>query len=203
MIRGDLTQQGSRITVEHLDTAPVRSRVQAGSDFRLGDPGWMSDARCGGRTLTRTELRAECRQCTVTQECLEYAVHHGISFDVWGGYAPEERKRAFPEVDTNSVISNRRGERSGRIYIVRMGDYVKAGFTTRALARRLVDVRRVHPDRTCAAPEVVLHTSSGSIADERHLHADLALFRVVVPGQREWYRYCPELVEVVADLRAA
>lgn len=42
------------------------------------------------------EAKSVCGRCPVTQECLEYALAHesgGLRFGVWGGLAPEERRR--------------------------------------------------------------------------------------------------------------
>ena len=34
-----------------------------------------------------------CRACGVRPECLDYALHHGERFGVWGGLSERERRR--------------------------------------------------------------------------------------------------------------
>lgn len=33
-----------------------------------------------------------CQQCTVREECLEYALENGEKYDVWGGLTSDERR---------------------------------------------------------------------------------------------------------------
>jgi WhiB family redox-sensing transcriptional regulator len=38
------------------------------------------------------DAKRVCRGCTVTADCLAYALDHGIEFGVWGGMSEEERR---------------------------------------------------------------------------------------------------------------
>jgi WhiB family redox-sensing transcriptional regulator len=38
------------------------------------------------------QAKAVCRQCTVTAECLEYAIKENQDTGVWGGLSEDERK---------------------------------------------------------------------------------------------------------------
>jgi WhiB family transcriptional regulator, redox-sensing transcriptional regulator len=63
---------------------------------------WQDDALCaqtdpeaffpekGGSTRAAKRV---CRACTVTAECLEYALEHDERFGIWGGFSERERRR--------------------------------------------------------------------------------------------------------------
>jgi WhiB family redox-sensing transcriptional regulator len=70
-------------------------------------PDWMLDAECtrakpelfypepAGRSVN--EAKAICARCTVTAECLAFALTHGeLHFGVWGGLSAKERQQLVP-----------------------------------------------------------------------------------------------------------
>jgi WhiB family redox-sensing transcriptional regulator len=70
-------------------------------------PDWMLDAECtrerpelfypepAGRSVT--EAKKVCARCSVTTECLAFALAHGeINYGVWGGLSVKERQRLVP-----------------------------------------------------------------------------------------------------------
>jgi WhiB family redox-sensing transcriptional regulator len=68
----------------------------------IGPEEWTKSALCaqtdpdlwfpekGGSTV---EAKRVCRNCTVTAECLEYALTHHEGYGVWGGLSEVERRR--------------------------------------------------------------------------------------------------------------
>lgn len=70
---------------------------------------WQGDALCaqtdpeaffpekGGSARV---AKAVCAQCTVRQECLEYALSHDTQYGVWGGLSPKQRQRIIEQKQT-------------------------------------------------------------------------------------------------------
>ena len=66
-------------------------------------PSWQARARCAKvedpdifhphRGESLLPARNVCHKCPVKQECLEFAVDERITYGVWGGMSPPERKR--------------------------------------------------------------------------------------------------------------
>ena len=63
---------------------------------------WMGEGRCRSYPpatffpsdgLGVDRARAICRECTVTEQCLEYALEMHIEHGVWGGCSERERRR--------------------------------------------------------------------------------------------------------------
>ena len=63
---------------------------------------WMSKANCkdmdtelffpdNGQTISKF-VREVCQSCDVRTECLNYALRHGLTDGMWGGYSPRERR---------------------------------------------------------------------------------------------------------------
>lgn len=66
------------------------------------EPDWMDQANCRGmdpdvwfpaRGESLARQRAICAACTVRDQCLEYALAHGMNHGVWGGQSERERRR--------------------------------------------------------------------------------------------------------------
>jgi WhiB family redox-sensing transcriptional regulator len=70
-------------------------------------PDWMHDAECtranpelfypepAGRSVD--QAKAVCARCTVTDQCLAFALEHGeIDYGVWGGLTVKERRQLVP-----------------------------------------------------------------------------------------------------------
>lgn len=63
---------------------------------------WAAEAKClqadpetffpekGGSTR---EAKRICSECTVRNECLEYALDHDEKFGIWGGLSERERRK--------------------------------------------------------------------------------------------------------------
>ncbi len=63
---------------------------------------WATEAKClnadpdvffpekGGSTR---EAKRICAECTVRDECLEYALEHDERFGIWGGMSERERRK--------------------------------------------------------------------------------------------------------------
>lgn len=66
------------------------------------DKSWQDYANCLGvdpdlffpeRGASTREAKEVCRGCTVSHECLEYALLNGEKFGIWGGKSERERRR--------------------------------------------------------------------------------------------------------------
>lgn len=69
------------------------------------DENWRLDAACIGQVTDlfypepgtkgaakqANEIKSFCRICTVSEDCLEYALKNEEDFGIWGGYTPKER----------------------------------------------------------------------------------------------------------------
>lgn len=64
------------------------------------DDSWRLDAACIGmdhlffvdRGESTRPAKAICKECPVTQECLDYALATGAHHGIWGGLAERERR---------------------------------------------------------------------------------------------------------------
>lgn len=69
------------------------------------DPAWYELAACQGEgwagffdTQEPVPAQEICAQCQVRARCLKFAIDEGITYGVWGGLTPEQRRRArFPK----------------------------------------------------------------------------------------------------------
>ena len=69
------------------------------------DTSWFEKALCKGTSTSlfflderkhiaeTKEAKEVCSQCSVTKECLKYAMEAPIEFGIWGGLTPRERWR--------------------------------------------------------------------------------------------------------------
>jgi WhiB family redox-sensing transcriptional regulator len=64
-------------------------------------PLWQDDANCAGlagdlffpeRGESTREAKAICDDCTVSAECLEYALANSIKHGIWGGLSERQRR---------------------------------------------------------------------------------------------------------------
>ncbi len=64
-------------------------------------PAWIAEANCRGldvnlffppRGTSTTEAKAVCAACTVTTECLAYALDNYESWGTWGGKSERQRR---------------------------------------------------------------------------------------------------------------
>lgn len=108
---------------------PVEVLVRA---FERAD--WMSQRSCGNvpaewffptRGEDTTQAKAICAECSVRQECLDYAVRNGEKFGIWGGTSERERRnirrqrgirfsnngRGVAECGTNAGYMRHRGRK--------------------------------------------------------------------------------------------
>ncbi len=79
-------------------------------------------------------------------------------------------------------------EGHGSIYVVRLGNRIKIGFTTN-VTQRFREIPH----------EEVIGTFRGSTADEKRLHKKFESHRIV----REWFNDCPEIRDYFAAKLAA
>lgn len=75
-----------------------------GADEPVPDGSWRDDAACLGldpdlffptdTSPERADLaRAVCADCTVTEECLDYAIATNQRWGIWGGTSDRDRRR--------------------------------------------------------------------------------------------------------------
>lgn len=61
---------------------------------RDSDPGVFFPIGTTGPALDQIAIaKSICAQCTVREECLQYALESNQEAGVWGGYAEDERRR--------------------------------------------------------------------------------------------------------------
>ena len=77
----------------------------AGMHLRTPRPGWRAQAACSdladgpfaGQQVFSSEseqsAREVCQGCAVREECLTFALAHGVRQGIWGGFNHEERRR--------------------------------------------------------------------------------------------------------------
>jgi WhiB family redox-sensing transcriptional regulator len=67
-----------------------------------GPPGWHAYANCLNvdpdtffpeRGASLAEAKEVCRNCVVSDACLDFAITNHERFGVWGGASPRERRR--------------------------------------------------------------------------------------------------------------
>lgn len=73
-----------------------------------GDTTWMSRGACRNHSRdmwfpgpmhptavadTKAKAKAICDTCTVSNECLEYALRNRITYGMWGGTEPKTRRK--------------------------------------------------------------------------------------------------------------
>lgn len=88
----------------------------------------------------------------------------------------------------NEVVRMPKMDTAGAIYFIRLGSLVKIGFTTN-LAQRLKHLPH----------EEVLAVRTGSMRDEKALHAQFAHLR----QHGEWFRQGPDLLHHIESLACA
>lgn len=85
--------------------AAAAPRVRTVDPLYVESPEWFADAACRGgnvdiffpeRGASTEPARAVCRRCTVTIECLTYALDHGEKLGIWGGLSERERRALRP-----------------------------------------------------------------------------------------------------------
>lgn len=73
----------------------------------MSDETWRLNAACNGQDTEffypipgvkgaakqTLEAKAFCKVCTVSSECLEYALKNEEAFGIWGGTTPKERSK--------------------------------------------------------------------------------------------------------------
>ncbi|MDH3605590.1 MAG: WhiB family transcriptional regulator [Acidimicrobiia bacterium] len=74
--------------------AAERGLWQEHSACRSTDPEMFFPVGTTGNALDAIDrAKAVCTECTVQEECLDYALHTNQEAGVWGGYAEDERRR--------------------------------------------------------------------------------------------------------------
>lgn len=98
--------------LEMLDRLTVLRQQQAGT--------WRRDAACKdhGPNLFHPErgqqaehARATCATCSVTSQCLEYALENRIGFGIWGGLTSTERRKHTKPKETTMTTTSSLDER--------------------------------------------------------------------------------------------
>lgn len=77
--------------------------TMAGVHLRAPRPGWRIRAACcdlgpfaGQHVLSSAAehlARAVCEACPVREECLAFALAHGVRHGIWGGFNHDERRQ--------------------------------------------------------------------------------------------------------------
>lgn len=74
--------------------AAERGLWQEHSACRSSDPELFFPVGTTGQALENIEIaKTICENCTVIEECLDYALQTNQEAGVWGGYAEDERRR--------------------------------------------------------------------------------------------------------------
>jgi WhiB family transcriptional regulator, redox-sensing transcriptional regulator len=76
------------------------------------DREWMEFAACKGHTSifyperggdSETALKAFCSECPVQIDCFEYAIKHGETDGVWGGFGIKKRRKLARAIDKGTL----------------------------------------------------------------------------------------------------
>lgn len=90
---------------------------------RSADAAWSERGACRGADIDlffsvdeeeQEEALSYCARCEIRQECLEYAVHNGEMYGVWGGTREPDRRSLIRDL--------RRREREARKHARRRED---------------------------------------------------------------------------------
>ncbi|WKZ82239.1 MAG: WhiB family transcriptional regulator [Acidimicrobiia bacterium] len=74
--------------------------------IEVGDLSWQAGANCTGanadlffpeRGASTRVAKSICRECSVKEACLEFAITTGEKFGIWGGMSERERRRVRRE----------------------------------------------------------------------------------------------------------
>lgn len=87
---------------EGLSSPRITTEWESGSGFRIERPRWQRDALCKdedtntfypapGDVELLKKAKSICKECTVRQNCLEYALDNSERFGIWGGKSARER----------------------------------------------------------------------------------------------------------------
>ena len=85
-------------------------------ELGFAKPQWMRCGACVGASRDTffsgrganeqiRQARAICVSCPVREECLNYALEHGIQHGVWGGTSERERRRMRRELGIVSPMA--------------------------------------------------------------------------------------------------
>jgi WhiB family redox-sensing transcriptional regulator len=75
---------------------------------------WQDQANCRGvdpdlffpeRGASAREAKEVCRSCTVSLDCLEYALVTGEKFGIWGGATERERRRLRRQLNQSGPLA--------------------------------------------------------------------------------------------------
>lgn len=87
---------------EGVSQPKVTTEWESGSGFRVERPKWQKNAPCKnydtnvfypapGDVDNLRLAKSICKECSVRQECLEYALENSERFGIWGGKSARER----------------------------------------------------------------------------------------------------------------
>lgn len=85
-------------------------------------------------------------------------------------------------------------DQPGRVYFAECGDFIKIGYTTLSVDRRITDLSTGNP-----LPFSVLLVVKANPAFEKNLHKRFASIR----HRGEWFEKHPDLLALIAELKAA
>jgi WhiB family redox-sensing transcriptional regulator len=89
----------------------VYGTIIVASKLSTTSMGWRDRAACLGtynpqffhqHSYLMLQAKAVCRDCTVVDECLQYALSHTEQEGVWGGMTPRERQRFRRKENTDN-----------------------------------------------------------------------------------------------------
>lgn len=80
----------------------ITTEWESGSGFRVDRPKWQKDSNCKGEDSNTfypapgdvellRKAKGICKECTVRQQCLDYALSNSERFGIWGGKSARER----------------------------------------------------------------------------------------------------------------
>lgn len=123
-----------------------------------------------------------------------------LSVDEWNlwvrsGYLPRPKngKWWWPDIEARIDPQRPRADRTGCIYFIGFGPYVKIGFTLKPIWERLARLQTAAPE-----PLAVLAMRTGPQAEERCLQSRFSSYRT----HGEWFRHEGDLAVYIQSLQA-
>jgi hypothetical protein len=113
------------------------------------------------------------------------AFEDGVAAGMLDSIGRHEAQPSLVSEEQMAVLSEAMNDRVGVVYVIRLGDRIKVGFSQN-YKRRLRDLPH---------EEIITIFPRCTVTHERHLHGLLAKWRVT----GEWFKDCPEVRAIIAS----